>query len=142
MLKRILVTAFLGGALVFTAPSAMANPHGKDRDRHHSYHRDGYHRDRDYRHHGGSYRKGYRRGYRNGYRDGYRDDYYYYGYNRPYYGRCYYRNGYRYYYDNGYYGSRYCDEYYYRHGYRSGYYPYGYESCDDDDWNAGYCWQG
>ena len=38
MLKRILVTAFLGGALVFTAPSAMANPHGRDRgqdrDRH------------------------------------------------------------------------------------------------------------
>src|SRR2546423_7186068 len=34
MLKRILVTAFLGGALVFTAPAAMANPHGRDRDRH------------------------------------------------------------------------------------------------------------
>ena len=141
MLKRILVTAFLGGALVFTAPSAMANPHGKDRDRHHRHSYDrgdrGYHR----HHGGGGYRRGYNRGYRHGYRDGYRDDYYYYGYNRSYGGRCYYRGGYRYYYDNGYSG-RYCDDYYRRHGYRSGYYPYGYEACDEYDYRSGYCWQG
>jgi len=33
MLKRILVTAVLGGALIFSGPAAMANPHGHDRDR-------------------------------------------------------------------------------------------------------------
>jgi hypothetical protein len=140
MLKRILVTAFLGSALVFTAPAAMANPHGKEWDRHHRHsysHRDRGHHD----HHGSSYRRGYKRGYRHGYRDGYRDDYYYYGYGRPYYGRCYYRGGYRYYYDGGY-SSRYCDEWYYRHGYRGGSYPYGYDSCDEYDYRTGYCWEG
>ena len=98
MLKRILVTAFLGGALVFTAPSAMANPHGRDRDRHH---RHSYDRGRDHhRHHGGG--SSYRRGYRHGYRDGYRDDYYR-------------RHGYR---SGSYpYGYEACDEYDYRSGY-------------------------
>ena len=74
MLKRILVTAILGGALVFSAPAAMANPHGRDRDRH-GWHRGDYDRDDHHYRHGGNYRRGYRNGYRHGYRDGYYDDY-------------------------------------------------------------------
>src|SRR5258706_14795002 len=63
MLKRILVTAVLGGALIFSGPAAMANPHGhdRDRDRHerhennwHGGDRDNWHgHDRDNRHGGG-----------------------------------------------------------------------------------------
>jgi len=149
MLKRILVTAVLGGALIFSGPAAMANPHGNghDRDRHERHENswrgghDNYHRggDRD-DYHGHGYRDwddrhGYRHHY---YRYDYDDDYYYYNYNRPYYSRCYYRGGYRYYYDNGY-SSRYCDDWYYRHGYRRGYYPYGYDTCDEYDYRTGYC---
>ena len=122
MLKRILVTAFLGAALVFTVPSCggcgrpWQGPGPGPRSS--RLPQEG---PRSPPPHGG-YNKGYRRGYRHGYRDGYRDDYYYYGYNRSYGGRCYYRDGYRYYYDNGY-GCRYCDDYYYRHGYRVGALP-------------------
>lgn len=86
MLKRILVTAFLGGALVFTGPAPLANADGK----HHRHHG----RDR----HGHSYHKGYERGYRHGYHDGSHDDYgstrYY--YNNNYYNNYYYGGSYNY----------------------------------------------
>jgi hypothetical protein len=140
MLKRILVTAFLGGALVFTAPAAMANPHGRDRDRH-ERHENGRGWDRgDHRRYDRDDHRSYRHDYDRSYhhnRYDYDDDYYYYGYSRPYSGRCYYRGGYRYYYDGGY-SNRYCDDYYYRHGYRSGY-PNGYDTCDEYDYRTGYC---
>jgi hypothetical protein len=63
MLKRIIITALLGAALVFAVPvEADAGGRGKDRDRgRHGYHK----RDRHDRHHGG-HNSGYRRGYRHG----------------------------------------------------------------------------
>ncbi|MEW6476955.1 MAG: hypothetical protein AB1679_32255 [Actinomycetota bacterium] len=85
MLKRILVTAFLGGALVLTGPAPLANADGKNH-RHHG-------RDR----HGHSYQKGYDRGYRHGYHDGSYDNYdsnrYYYNSNNNYYYNNYYYGG-------------------------------------------------
>ena len=139
MLKRIVFTALLGGALVFSAPAALADRKPGDRDHKRDRHGSSYKHHKKDRHHNGGYNRGYNRGYKRGYRDGYRDDYYYYGYNRQYSGRCYYRSGYRYYYDNGSYSSRYCDEYYSRHGYRQGSYPYGYDACDEYDYRRRYC---
>ena len=142
MLKKILVTVFLGGALVFTVPAVIANPHGKDRDRHPEAIATAAATTAT-----GTTAATTVIGTTAGARattaatgvaiaTATANDYYYYGYNRQYSGRCYYRSGYRYYYDNGY-SSRYCDEYYARHGYRPGSYPSGYDTCDEYDYRAG-----
>ena len=97
MLKRILITAFLGGALVLTGPAQLANADGRHH-RHHSHDR----HDR----HGHSYHKGYERGYRHGYRDGSHDDHH----SSRRYSNNYYNNYYYNYYHDGSYrdGGPYC----------------------------------
>jgi hypothetical protein len=89
MLKRILVTAFLGGALVLTGPAPLANADGK----HHRHHGRDRHGHSDHK----SYHRGYDRGYRHGYHDGSYDDY---DSNR-------YNHNNNYYYNNYYYGGSY-----------------------------------
>lgn len=93
MLKRILITAFLGGALVVTGPAQLANADGRHH-RHHGHDRHGHH-------------QGYERGYRHGYRDGSHDDHYSSRRhsNNYYYNNYYYNGSYR---DGGPYCSRRC----------------------------------
>ena len=123
MLKRILTTTMLSGALLFAAPhAAFADGRHGDRDNYHrnpsEHHDRGRDRDDYYRHYGDD--DDYYRYY--GYRcDGYRDGYYYGPDGRPYYGDNYHRNP-----D--------CDDYYRRYGSY-----YGTSYCDSYDYQTGYC---
>ena len=152
MFRRIIVTALLGSALLFTTPAeAHADKRGND-DHKEATHpgRDGA-RDDDSRH---TARESHDRGEHHDRgdfhdRDGRYDDYYrYYGYDDGYYRYYGYRcNGYRdgYYYDRYgrpyYYGGRPyyrrnadCDWYYRHYGYW-----YGDPYCDRYEFESGYC---
>ena len=162
MIRRIIVTAILGGALVLAPTAAYADKKGNDDNK--SAHqsdgnRDGGHSDNNGheghdRHESGHVDRGdgHNDHDRSGYRDhdGRSDDYYrYYGYDDGYYGYYGYRcNGYRdgYYYDRSclpifgpdgrpfYRHNSDCDSYYSR-------YPryYGDPYCDRYDAASGYC---
>jgi Ni/Co efflux regulator RcnB len=165
MIRRIIVTAILGGALVLAPTAAHADNKGGDdkkearQDDAHRDSRDGGHKsdnghEAHDRHESGHVDRGDshdghdRSGYRD--HDGRSDDYYrYYGYDDGYYGYYGYRcNGYR----DGYYYDRYGRPIYgpdgrpyYRHNpdcdsYYSRYHRYyGDPYCDRYDAASGYC---